>query len=156
MALSVLVAIVVTPALCATMLKPAHNGEHQKTHGVFGLFNRGFDRTSNGYRRGVGFMIRHRRLAVIVFAGVTAVTRGMFTRVPEGFMPDEDQQIFVQIETPPGSPTGLTDRVNTDVRNYFLMQEKDSVEHVFNAYGFNFGGRAQNAGLKPTMLWARP
>ena len=61
MALSVLVAIVLTPALCATMLKPARNGGHGKTRGFFGLFNRGFDRTSNGYSRGVGFMIRHRR-----------------------------------------------------------------------------------------------
>jgi multidrug efflux pump len=160
MALSVLVAIVVTPALCATMLKPAHNGEHQKTRGVFGLFNRGFDRTSDVYGRGVGFMIHHRTLAMIVFVGVTAVTGWMFTRVPEGFMPDEDQQqIFVQIQTPPGSPASLTERVNTDVRNYFLTQERDSVEHVFTAYGFNFGGRAQNAGFAAILLkdWdARP
>src|ERR1700730_840449 len=153
MALSVLVAIVVTPALCATMLKPAHHGEHQKTRGVFGLFNRGFDRTSNVYGRSVGFMIRHRSLAMIVFVAVTAVTGWAFTRVPAGFMPDEDQeQIFVQIQTPPGSPAGLTDKVNTDVRNYFLTQEKDSVKYVFTAYGFNFGGRAQSAGFAAILL----
>ena len=81
MALSVLVAIVVTPALCATMLKPAHNGEHQKTRGAFGLFNRGFDRTSNVYGRSVGFMIRHRSLAMVVFVAVTARHRvGVYPR----------------------------------------------------------------------------
>jgi multidrug efflux pump len=153
MALSVLVAIVFTPALCATMLKPVANGNHQKQRGPFGLFNRGFDLTSNGYARGVGFMIRHRSLAMIVFVGVTAVTGWLFTRVPEGFMPDEDQQqIFVQIQTPPGSPAGLTEKANTKIRNYFLTQEKDSVDAVFTAYGFNFGGRAQNAGFAAILL----
>jgi multidrug efflux pump len=153
MALSVLVAIVFTPALCATMLKPVAKGEHQHKRGPFGWFNRGFDMTSNGYARGVSFMIRHRSLAMIVFVGVTAVTGWLFARVPEGFMPDEDQQqIFVQIQTPPGSPAGLTERANTDLRNYFLTQEKNSVDAVFTAYGFNFGGRAQNAGFAAILL----
>jgi multidrug efflux pump len=153
MALSVLVAIVVTPTLCATMLKPGRGGGHLKTRGAFGLFNRGFERTSNAYVRGVGFMIRHRSLAMIVFVAVIAVTGWLFIRVPQGFMPDEDQQqIFVQIQTPPGSPAGLTEKANTDVRNYFLTQEKDSVDSVFTAYGFNFGGRAQNAGFAAILL----
>jgi multidrug efflux pump len=153
MALSVLVAIVFTPALCATMLKPVAKGEHQHKRGPFGWFNRGFDMTSNGYARGVSFMIRHRSLAMIVFVGVTAVTGWLFARVPEGFMPDEDQQqIFVQIQTPPGNPAGLTERANTDLRNYFLTQEKNSVDAVFTAYGFNFGGRAQNAGFAAILL----
>ncbi|HET6308964.1 MAG TPA: efflux RND transporter permease subunit, partial [Rhodopila sp.] len=153
MALSVLVALVVTPALCATMLKPVAHGGHAKTRGAFGLFNRGFDRTSRVYGRGVGFMIRHRRLAMVVFVAVTAATGWAFMRVPEGFMPDEDQeQIFVQIQTPPGTPAELTNKVNTDVRNWFATHEADSVEHIFTAYGFNFGGRAQSAGFAAILL----
>jgi multidrug efflux pump len=153
MALSVVVAIVFTPALCATMLKPIAKGDHQTKGGAFGWFNRGFDWTSNCYGCGVTFMVRHRSLAMIVFVGVTAVTGWLFTRVPAGFMPDEDQQqIFVQIQTPPGSPAGLTEKANTDVRNYFLTQEKDSVNAVFTAYGFNFGGRAQSAGFAAILL----
>jgi len=77
-----------------------------------------------------------------------------------GVIPDEDQQqIFVQIQTPRRSPAGLTEKVNTDICNYFLSLEKDSVDSVFTANGFNFGGRAQNAGFAAILLkdWeARP
>jgi multidrug efflux pump len=88
MALSVLVALVFTPALCATMLKPVDKGGHHERRGAFGWFNRGFDKTKNGYGRGVAFMIRHRTLAMIVFVAVTGFTGWLFTRVPAGFMPD--------------------------------------------------------------------
>ncbi len=148
MLLSALMAVIFTPALCATMLKaPAHGG-HGKTRGFFGWFNRTFDKANTGYANGVAKIVRHVRPAVLVYVGLVALTGYLFDLIPAGFMPDEDQKtIFVQVQLPPGATAEMTEKVNDDVRRYFQTEEKDNVDSVLTVMGFNFGGRAQDAGI---------
>ncbi|MGO9135998.1 MAG: efflux RND transporter permease subunit [Methylovirgula sp.] len=158
MALSVLVALVLTPALCATLLKPKPHGEQEKTNRFFAWFNRGFDWANRGYGRGVGWMIAHSRLSLIAFVAITALAVVLFSRMPTGFLPDEDQALlFGQVTTPPGSTAAETARVNRKVTDYLLTQEKDSVESVLSVTGFNFSGQAQNAGFFAIKLkdWSK-
>ena len=148
MLLSVLMAVIFTPALCATMLKPPADGSHGKTRGFFGWFNRTFDKTSAGYANGVAKVVRHVRPAMLVYVALVGLTGYLFGLIPAGFMPDEDQRtIYVQGQLPPGATAEMTEKVNDDVRRYFETQEKDNVDSVFTVMGFNFGGRAQNAGM---------
>jgi multidrug efflux pump len=145
MALSVLVALIFTPALCATILKPSRPGGRR---GFFGWFNRGFD---SGNRRYVGIVkqaISHPVLSMSVFIAVSAVLAWVFVRIPGGFLPDEDQGVmFVQVTAPPGATSIRTQQVLDDVYDYFRTQEANNVEGVFEVNGFSFGGRGQNAGL---------
>ncbi|MCH4090203.1 efflux RND transporter permease subunit [Acetobacter sp.] len=150
--LSVLVAMVMTPALCATMLKP---GEHEKTKGLAGLFNRFFNQLTHGYLRGVGLIVGHRFLSLIAFAGITACAVFLFMRLPGGFLPNEDQGlIFGQVTMPPGSTQEQTAKVTKKVSDYVLKTEAANVESVYVMNGFNFAGQGQSAGaffikLKP-------
>ncbi|QHM91353.1 efflux RND transporter permease subunit [Acetobacter pasteurianus] len=142
--LSVLVAMVLTPALCATMLKP---GQHEKTKGLAGWFNRNFTRLTNGYLGGVNYLLRHFVLAMGAFVLITAVVVVLFLRVPGGFLPDEDQGlIFGQITMPPNAPMEKTAEINHAVADYILKTEADSVESVYSVNGFNFAGQGQNSG----------
>ncbi|MCP1202590.1 efflux RND transporter permease subunit [Acetobacter oryzoeni] len=142
--LSVLVAMVLTPALCATMLKP---GQHEKTKGLAGWFNRNFARLTNGYLGGVNYLLRHFMLAMGAFVLITAVVVVLFLRVPGGFLPDEDQGlIFGQITMPPNAPMEKTAEINHAVADYILKTEADSVESVYSVNGFNFAGQGQNSG----------
>jgi multidrug efflux pump len=145
MALSVLVALIFTPALCATMLKPSAPGGRR---GFFGWFNRSFDA---GNRRYVGIVkraISHPVPSMSLFVAVAAVLAVTFVRVPGGFLPDEDQGVmFVQVTAPPGAASNRTQQVLDDVYEYFRTQEAGNVEGVFEVNGFSFGGRGQNAGL---------
>ncbi|GBR50292.1 hydrophobe/amphiphile efflux-1 family RND transporter [Acetobacter pomorum] len=142
--LSVLVAMVLTPALCATMLKP---GQHEKTKGLAGWFNRHFARLTQGYLGGVNYLLRHFVLAMGAFVLITAVVVVLFLRVPGGFLPDEDQGlIFGQITMPPNAPMEKTAEINHDVADYILKTEADSVESVYAVNGFNFAGQGQNSG----------
>jgi multidrug efflux pump len=148
MALSVLVALTLTPALCATLLKPKPGNGAVKANRLFAWFNQGFDWTNRGYGRGVGRMITHSRVSLIVFAGIVVLAVLLFSRMPTGFLPDEDQALlFGQVTTPPGTTASETARVNQKVTDYLLAQEKDSVESVLSVSGFNFSGQAQNAGF---------
>ncbi|MCE0742879.1 efflux RND transporter permease subunit [Acetobacter sicerae] len=150
--LSVLVAMIMTPALCATMLKP---GEHEKTKGLAGWFNRAFNRLTHGYLRGVNLIIGHRVLSMIGFAVITACAVFLFMRLPGGFLPDEDQGlIFGQVTTPPGATQEQTAKVTKKVSDYVLKTESANVESVYVMNGFNFAGQGQSAGaffikLKP-------
>jgi multidrug efflux pump len=145
MALSVLVALILTPALCATLLKP---GAHGGRKGLFRWFNRGFDWTNRRYCDGVGRMILRSRWSMLGFVIVTVMAVLLFTRMPTGFLPDEDQALlFGQVTTPPGSTDEQIAAVNRRVVDYILSAEKDSVDSVLSVTGFNFAGRAQSAGF---------
>ncbi len=147
MVLSVIVALVFTPALCATLLKPSTNG-HAPKRGFFGWFNRNFDRANNGYSRGVSGMIGRPLRTLLVFAAVIAVMVVIYVRIPGGFLPDEDQGVlFVQVVAPPGATSGQTDAALSQAAAYFHDKEAGNVEGVLEVSGFSFGGRGQNSGI---------
>ena len=146
MVLSVATALILTPALCATILRRPRPDAKKK--GVYGWFNRNFDRFTRGYVRGVGVLIRLRWIAMLAFAGIVAVMALLFLRIPGGFLPDEDQGVmFVQITTPPGATSNRTQQVLDDVTHYLLTDEKAVVNGVFEVNGFGFAGRGQSSGL---------
>jgi multidrug efflux pump len=148
MALSVLVALVFTPALCATLLRPRTDPAQERERGFFGWFNRGFIRMNRGYDRGVHNVTKHIGRYLLLYVVIVAAVGALFVRVPTAFLPDEDQGIlFVQVAAPPGTASELTQRTLNEVRNYFLTEEKRLVSGVFTVNGFSFGGRGQNAGL---------
>ncbi len=149
MALSVLVALIFTPALCATMLKPIDHEKHgQPRGGFFGWFNRTFDRSVKSYERGVGNMLRHKLPAYLGYLLIFAGMIWMFTRIPTAFLPEEDQGvIFAQVQTPAGSSAARTQDVLDKARSYLLEKEGDAVNSVFTVNGFNFAGRGQSSGL---------
>jgi multidrug efflux pump len=145
MALSVLVALIFTPALCATILKPTKAGPRG---GFFGWFNRTFDRGNRGYITVVKRAIARPFLSLSLFAAITAMLAVVFVRIPGGFLPDEDQGVmFAQVTTPPGATSIRTQQVLDDVYDYFRKEEGNNVEGVFEIGGFSFGGRGQNSGL---------
>jgi hydrophobe/amphiphile efflux-1 (HAE1) family protein len=142
--LSVLVAIIFTPALCATILKP---GMQRKRKGPFGWFNRGFDRTQRGYTKTVGKLVHHRLPAMIVYVVIAVVVVLLFRGLPRGFLPNEDQgQVFVQVQLPPGSTQEETRAVLKQVSDYLLEQEHEAVASVISVVGFSFIGLGQNVG----------
>jgi multidrug efflux pump len=152
MALSVLVALVFTPALCATMLKPIDPEKHgQPRKGFFGWFNRTFDRSVLSYERGVGNVIRHKIPAFLVYILIFAGMIWMFTRIPTAFLPEEDQGvIFAQVQTPPGSTAERTQGTLDKMREFLLTDP--GVKSVFSVNGFNFAGRGQSSGLAFVLL----
>jgi len=147
MALSVLVALVLTPALCATLLKPIDATHHDKP-GFFGWFNRTFDSGNAKYRGIVSRMLSRPARALAVYAAIVVAMLIMFMRLPTSFLPDEDQGVlFVQIQGPVGATQERTMRVIEQVEQYFLNNEKEAVESVFAVQGFSFGGTGQNTGI---------
>jgi multidrug efflux pump len=147
MTLSVLVALIFSPALCATLLKPAEKGLH-KQRGLFGWFNRNFERGSQKYERAVVRVVNRRGRYLMVFALIVGLMALLFTRIPKSFLPDEDQGVlFAQVTTPPGATSERTGLALAEVRDYFLNEEKQAVEGVFTVSGFNFAGHGQTSGL---------
>jgi len=153
MALSVLVAIVLTPALCATLLKPLKKGEHHVAHRglagrFFNGFNRGFDRTSESYQRGVrGILNRPWRFMGIV-AALFVLMAVLFVRLPSSFLPNEDQGVLMAlVQAPVGATQERTLESIAALENHFLENEKAAVESVFSVQGFSFAGMGQNAGM---------
>jgi multidrug efflux pump len=149
MVLSVLVALILTPALCALLLKPAAHGQgHTQRKGFFGWFNRGFERSRVGYHSGVVHVLGRSGRWLAIYAVVIVAVGLLFLRMPTSFLPDEDQgTMFVQVQTPPGATQGRTQAVLDDVANYLLGEEGAVVEGAFEVTGFNFAGRGQNSGL---------
>jgi multidrug efflux pump len=150
MGLSILTALILTPALCATMLKP-HNKDHSHD-GIFARFaawfNRRFDSGNKTYGRGVNVMIRHKRFSMLGLLAITVLMVFLFTRMPTGFLPDEDQGlVFGQVTTPPGSSAEVTAAAGKDAVDYILKNYSSSVVSAFSVTGFNFAGQSQNAGL---------
>ncbi len=148
MSLSVLVALIFTPSLCATLLRPRVAEAHERERGFFGWFNRGFTRMNLGYERGVSHVTRHTGRYLLVYLVIVVAMGLLFVRVPRSFLPDEDQGIlFVQVSAPPGAASELTQRALNEARDYFLKDEANIVSGVFTVNGFSFGGHGQNAGL---------
>ncbi len=145
MALSVLVAVTLTPALCGLLLKPGHGPAKR---GPAAWFNRGYEATSRGYIRIAGFLVRQRLLAMLAYGGLVAALALTFNRVPKGFLPEEDQGLFnVQVLLPPGATQEQTRAVMAKVMDYFATEEKDTIEAVMGVSGFGYSGRGQNSGL---------
>jgi len=148
MALSVLVAIVLTPALCATMLKPVHKGEQHASSGFFGWFNRAFDRSSRAYLGGVRGMLARSGRMMAVYAGLVAVMAVLFLRLPTAFLPQEDQgYLLSQVLAPVGATQQRTLESLKKLEHYFLEDEKDAVKYIFTVQGFSFSGTGQNNAL---------
>jgi multidrug efflux pump len=148
MVLSVLVALVLTPALCATILKPIPKGHHGTKTGFFGWFNRTFDNGRDKYHSGVQHVIRRSGRWLVLYLAVIVGVGFLFMRLPKSFLPDEDQgTMFVLVQTPPGSTQETTARTLKNVTDYLLHDEKDIVDSVFTVNGFSFAGRGQNAGI---------
>jgi multidrug efflux pump len=148
MALSVMVALIFTPALCATILKAPKHGEHAQRRGFFGWFNRRFDAGNRRYERGVRGMIQRSGRFMLIYLALVVGMGWLFTRLPTSFLPDEDQGImFIQVTTPPGATSSRTDEALAQVRDYLLKDEGHMVNSVFTVSGFNFSGRGQNSGL---------
>ncbi|MFJ7566773.1 efflux RND transporter permease subunit [Herminiimonas sp. NPDC097707] len=148
MALSVLVAVVLTPALCATMLKPVKKGEHGKTTGFFGWFNRNFERSSTKYQNGVRGILGRGKRFMAIFLALIVVMVLLFVRLPSSFLPNEDQGIlFSLIQTPVGATQERTLEAIKKVEHHFLTDEKDVVESIFTVQGFSFAGTGQNNGM---------
>ncbi|GAB3125691.1 efflux RND transporter permease subunit [Novispirillum itersonii] len=148
MALSVVVALILTPALCATMLKQVHQGHGWSDKGFFGLFNRGFNRSRSAYVSSVRYVVHRAGRMLLIYVAFVGLLGFLFVRMPTAFLPDEDQGImFVQVATPASTTREQTAEVMTRVQTYFLEQETGTVDSVFTLSGFNFSGRGQNAGM---------
>ena len=152
MALSVLVAIVFTPALCATMLKPVEkghgHGEGGWFSGFFGWFNRMFARNTQRYESAVGKILGRSLRFLAIYVAIIGVLALLFFRMATSFLPEEDQGVmFTQIILPAGATQERTVEVLKKVEHHFLVNEKDSVRSIFTAAGFSFAGQGQNMGL---------
>jgi multidrug efflux pump len=144
--LSVLVALILTPALCATILKPVH--EPPATTGFFGRFNRGFEAMRDGYANTLGRAIGRPVPALIIFAVAVAALVVLFVRLPTGFLPEEDQgTMFAQITLPVGASQSRTVEALRAVEHHFLVTEKKNTSALFTVAGFNFAGSGQNSGI---------
>ncbi|MBA5639404.1 efflux RND transporter permease subunit [Duganella sp. LX20W] len=148
MVLSVLVAMVFTPALCATFLKPVEKGHHAASTGFFGWFNRSFERGSSRYQGWVGAILRRGGRSMALYAILLAVLALAFMRLPTSFLPAEDQGVlFAQVQLPTGATQQRTLKVLDQVEHHFMVDEKDAVQSIFTVAGFSFGGNGQNTGI---------
>jgi multidrug efflux pump len=152
MVLSVVVALILTPALCATLLKPVAKGHDAAEGGrfsrFFAWFNRVFDGGSREYHSIVGRLLAKSGRVIVVYALVLAVMGFLFWRLPTAFLPDEDQGILMcMIQLPAGATKARTEAVLRQVERHFLEDQKEAVDSLMTVSGFSFGGRGQNMGL---------
>jgi len=148
MGLSVLVAIVLTPALCATMLKPLKKGEHHGEKGFFGWFNKKFDAGNRKYQGFVGTMLRRSGRFLVLYGLLALVMVFVYSRVPSSFLPDEDQGVlFTIVQTPVGATQERTQKVMEQVEAHYMQNEAAHIESTFSVQGFSFAGSGQNNGM---------
>lgn len=146
MTLSVLVALIFTPALCATILKAPVPGK--KPAAFFAWFNRVFNAGASGYAVGVEGILKRNKLFLLIYALLLVALAVLFARIPSAFLPEEDQgTMMVQVQLPPNASAARTEQVLQKVVNHLLENEKDTVNGVMSVNGFNFAGRGQNSGL---------
>lgn len=145
MVLSVLVALILTPALCATMLKPIPQGQLHAKRGFFGWFNRSFERSASKYERGVAKVIRRSSRTILVYILIIGGMAWLFMKLPTSFLPLEDRGVFMtQIQLPVGSTQQQTLKVVEKVEKYLMEDEKKNVRSVFSIVGAGPGGNGQN------------
>ncbi len=146
MLFSILMALTLTPALCATLLKQVDAGHHHEKRGFFGWFNRTFDKTTHVYQGWVGKLVKHSVIGMLAFLIVVGGVGILYKNMPSSFLPEEDQGYFITLMS---LPTGATDERTQDVlrqaEEYFAKQPE--IEHYFTVAGFSFAGKAQNSGL---------
>ncbi|ENP3041119.1 efflux RND transporter permease subunit [Salmonella enterica] len=148
MTLSVLVALILTPALCATLLKPVSAEHHEKKSGFFGWFNTRFDHSVNHYTNSVSGIVRNTGRYLIIYLLIVVGMAVLFLRLPTSFLPEEDQGVFLtMIQLPSGATQERTQKVLDQVTHYYLNNEKANVESVFTVNGFSFSGQGQNSGM---------
>ncbi|WP_332671645.1 efflux RND transporter permease subunit [Aromatoleum sp.] len=148
MALSVLVALILTPALTATILKPVQKGHHLNEGRFFNWFNHNFDRTTTRYQGVVGRMLERRGRYLVIYLLIVVGLGVLFLRMPQSFLPDEDQGIlFTQVQLPAGATQERTLKVLERVEAHFLENEKEHVESLFTVAGFSFAGRGENMAI---------
>ncbi|ECM4068789.1 efflux RND transporter permease subunit [Salmonella enterica] len=148
MALSVLVALILTPALCATLLKLVSAEHHEKKSGFFGWFNTRFDHSVNHYTNSVSGIVRNTGRYLIIYLLIVVGMAVLFLRLPTSFLPEEDQGVFLtMIQLPSGATQERTQKVLDQVTHYYLNNEKANVESVFTVNGFSFSGQGQNSGM---------
>ncbi|EKN8460155.1 efflux RND transporter permease subunit [Salmonella enterica] len=148
MALSVLVALILTPALCATLLKPVSAEHHEKKSGFFGWFNARFDHSVNHYTNSVSGIVRNTGRYLIIYLLIVVGMAVLFLRLPTSFLPEEDQGVFLtMIQLPSGATQERTQKLLDQVTHYYLNNEKANVESVFTVNGFSFSGQGQNSGM---------
>ncbi|MEC3990736.1 efflux RND transporter permease subunit [Proteus mirabilis] len=147
MALSVLIALTFTPALCTSILKKPQP-KVKKRRGFFWLFNRFFDRGTNYYEKGVRNILYRRGRYMFIFLIITVGTGWLFTQLPKAFLPNEDQGVvMIEVRMPANSTAERMEQTMAEFRDYLLTEEKHLVKTVFTVNGFNFAGRGQNAGM---------
>ena len=145
-AFSAFLALSLTPALCATLLKPVEAGHHHAKTGLFGWFNRGFTRTAKGYEGVVARMLKRAGRYMVIYAAIIAVVGLVYTRLPTSFLPAEDQgTLLVNMQLPPGATIERTQAVMEQVEGFMLKQPE--VQSMIGVLGFSFAGQGQNAGL---------
>ncbi len=145
MVLSVLVAMILTPALCATLLKPVTADHHQPRRGFFGWFNRQFNHNADRYARGVQHILHRSGRWLFIYMAIIGVMAFLFLRLPTSFLPLEDRGVFMtQVQLPPGATQQQTSQVVAKIENYYLTQEKENVLSVFSTIGSGPGGNGQN------------
>jgi len=145
MVLSVLVALILTPALCATLLKPLRKGELHGQKGFFGWFNRRFDKAAQGYESMVGKILGRSLRWLVIYALLIAGMVVLFMRLPTSFLPIEDRGVFsTSVQLPSGSTQQQTLKVVEKIEQYYITQEKDNVVSVFATIGSGPGGNGQN------------
>jgi len=147
MGLSILVALILTPALCANLLKPVEKGHRAHARGFFGWFNRTFAATVTRHQASLGRVIGRPLPALILYAVLIVALIGLFARLPSAFLPVEDQGSMIGLYTlPVGATQSRTVAVGNQIEHYFLVGEKKNIEALFTVAGFNFGGNGQNLG----------
>ncbi|HJV84051.1 MAG TPA: efflux RND transporter permease subunit [Noviherbaspirillum sp.] len=151
MLFSALMALSLTPALCATLLKPVEAGHHHEKKGFFGWFNRFFHRTATGYQSFIGRILTRTGRYMVIYGVIIACVAFLYARLPSSFLPIEDQgYLITNVQLPPGASVNRTLDVVKQVEDYYLKQP--SVQHTVGVLGFSFSGSGQNAGLVFTPL----
>jgi multidrug efflux pump len=143
---SAFMALSLTPALCATLLKPVQAGHHHDKRGFFGWFNRGFSRTAKGYESVVAHILGKTGRYLVIYAAIIAAVGVLFARLPSSFLPSEDQgYMLVNVQLPPGATITRTTSVMEKVEEFILKQPE--VQSMVGVLGFSFSGQGQNAAL---------